>query len=808
MYLTKKVINQFYFPIILMVFLLASCAEEKRTFVKNAPVNKPFIFSTKITLTGNLTKDEKKHLTTDLENYWDDSLRVPEIQKFGILYTIKNPPVFDSINVLRTKKSMNNYLNSQGYYYAGFKDSIPKFDTIKGRLGLFNSIFYPHKIVNDQIRASVFMTIATGKNITIDTASYSFLDSNMQKIAEQNINKSNIKTGTAYSKQNISTELDRLTTLYRNNGYYNFTRDDIYALVDSINAKLLHLTLDPFEQIKLLDAASKERKTNPKWNVAINQRPFKDSSKIQQFYVGKFYFYPETKITDNPDSLIKRTDFKEEVRRISTMKYFEKKFASKPLREHNYLKRATLFDESKYYKTINSLSKIGAWQQVDARIIQRDKDSLDIHYFLVPAIKQNYSIDLEGSRNTGDFTTGSLFGISTNFTYRNRNVWKQAIQSITSFRVSTELNLTPSYDTLQGGLLQSFQVALSHTYIFPKLIQPFKSWRYLNKLDNKRTLFNIGINYYDRKLYYHLKSFVTSWGYEWNKGPNSWSWVFKPLNIELYKIDTLDQFTNLINTNPYLRNSFRDGNVIGSSIEVSKTMVSKNNPDNSHKLRFYAEESATLLSLIKSLNNNFFNYAKVETEYIFRHKQKKAEWSTRLFAGIAIPKAGQSIPAFKQYFLGGPNSMRAWNFRQLGLGSSVANDTLKGGYTDRFGDLALEGNIEYRFPIFSFSSVKISSALFADIGNIWNLTYDAQNPNAEFSLARLGRDIAVGAGTGIRLDFNYFLLRFDLGYKLKDPARQYNNGWSDINHLTWTDLRSNGVRLNNYAFQFGINLPF
>jgi hypothetical protein len=806
MYLNNRVINQFSFSIIAMVLLLASCSEEKRTAVKNAPVNKPFIFSTSIILKGNLTKDEKKRLTDDLENYWDDSLRVPKIQKLWLFYTIKTPPAFDSINVDRTKKSMNNYLNSRGYYYAGFKDSIPEYDTITGKRGIWNSIFHPKKVIPDQVRASVYMQIEAGKNITIDSVSYHLLDSTLQKITDNNIAKSVIRKGTAYSKQNISDEIDRLTTIYRNNGYYKFTRDDIYAEVDTTDKRLLKLTLDPFEQLKIMEEAARDKKINPKWPVTIMQKPDKDTTKTQQFYMGKFYFYPETKLSDNPDSLMKRKDFKEEIRRVSTMRYVEGRFKSNPLRDHNYLKSNALFNESNYYKSVNSLSKIGAWQLVDSRIVQRTKDTLDVHYFLIPAIKQNYSVDLEGSRNTGDFTIGSLFGISTSFTYKNRNVWKQAIQSVTSLSVSTELNLTHSItDT---GLLQSFQVSLAHTYIFPKLIQPFSNWRYLNKLENKRTLFNIGVNYYERKTYYQLKSFVTGWGYEWNKGAGTWSWTLKPLNIELYKIDTLGQFNSLINSNPYLRNYFRDGNVIGTSIELSKTIVDKSNPNNSHKLRFYGEESAILLSLIKPLSDKVFNYAKLESEYVFRHKLKKSEWATRFFTGIIIPKSGQTVPAFKQYFLGGPNSMRAWNFRQLGLGSSITSDTLKSGYTDRFGNFVLEGNIEYRFNVFSFSSVKIGSALFADMGNIWNLKYDPQSPNAEFNISRLGRDLAMAVGTGLRFDFNYFLIRFDLGYKLKDPARQYNNGWSELSHLTWTETRSNGAQINNYAVQFGINLPF
>lgn len=94
------------------------------------------------------------------------------------------------------------------------------------------------------------------------------------------------------------------------------------------------------------------------------------------------------------------------------------------------------------------------------------------------------------------------------------------------------------------------------------------------------------------------------------------------------------------------------------------------------------------------------------------------------------------------------------------------------------------------------------------MGNIWSLKYDPKSPNAEFNISRLGRDLAMAVGTGLRFDLNYFMIRLDLGYKLKDPARQYNNGWSELSHLTWTETRSNGAQINNYAVQFGINLPF
>jgi hypothetical protein len=803
MYFIKKKRIGFALSAIIIIWLFASCSENKillvfnRTNVKNYPHNKPFIFGNKITVQGNFSKDEKKRLTTNLDNYWDDSLKVPKLQKAIFFYTIKRPPEFDTANIGRTQRFMNAYLNSQGYYYATIKDSVPPFDTVK-----------------DQIRASIIMTINAGKNIKIDSIAYELTDSNhqtkqdtaLQLLATSSLNKSFLKKGEPYTKQVISNELDRLVNLFRQNGYYRFSRDDIYALVDTTDEKLLTLTLDPFEQADLLAKVAAKRKENPTWNVFIKQKPLIDSSRIHQYHIDSIYYYPETKLTDIPDSLIFQPGFKEERHRDITLRYTEGKFRYNPLREFTALRHDSLYNESLYYKTLNNLGKLGAWQQVDSRAVINDKDSLDLYFFLVPATKQNYTIDLEGSRNTGDITSGNLLGISTSLSYRNRNIDKQAIESVTSLRFGTEFNL----DQFSVDSGRTFQVSLSHTYSFPKLILP--RWGlfrpFLRSIDNKRTVFSTSASYTYRTKYYKVRNVSTYWGYEWSKGNNNWS--FKPLNIELYKVDTLNGLINLFSQNPFLRNSFRDGNVVGSALNYNRTFLNRNNPKESHLIRFAFEESGTLLSLFKfdKDGNQIFNYVKMESEYIFNHKYRKTEMAARFFAGAVLPKKGQSVPAFKQYFLGGPNSMRAWDLRQLGLGSSITSDTSNSGYSDRFGDFCLETNLEYRFTLWDAGSFKIGSALYTDIGNIWNFSKDPANPGAEFSFTRLGKDIAIGAGTGLRFDFTYFLIRLDFAYKVKDPARQHNGGWMDFKNFTWTDTRINGREINNYAFQFGINLPF
>ena len=158
--------------------------------------------------------------------------------------------------------------------------------------------------------------------------------------------------------------------------------------------------------------------------------------------------------------------------------------------------------------------------------------------------------------------------------------------------------------------------------------------------------------------------------------------------------------------------------------------------------------------------------------------------------------------------------MRAWNIRQLGLGSSLLSDT-SSSFRDRYGDIQLEANVEYRFPVTVIGGVKVGSAVFADMGNIWNLKSNVTNPESKLEWQRLYRDIALGVGTGMRLDFNYFLIRVDFAYKVKDPARRANGGWMSIKDFEWrnkefttTSINGRPVRRNNYAFQLGIGLPF
>jgi outer membrane protein insertion porin family len=774
-----------------LLVMMCSCSVFK-TRVKDYPLSKPFVYDNRIELTGSITKDEEKRLTEELENYWDDSLKVRKLQKFGFLYTLPNPPVFDSANLTRSVTFMNAYLNSQGYYYAMFRDSV-RIDTVK-----------------DQLRTNIIMYIDAGKNIRIDSVAFNMDDSALQKLTDSAKTGSLLQKGKPYSKQVIDAELDRLVGIYRQNGYYYFTREDIYALVDSIDASLLTLTLDPFKQAQLIAEAAQNRRIDPKWDVTIMRKPVADSAKLTQFHIGTSYYYPETKLTDIPDSLPGKPGYLEQRRRDLVMRYKKGLFHLQPLREHTYLRNGDVYNEKNYFKTINTLGQLGAWQQVDGLPNPRNKDTLDMYYFLVPAVKQSYTIGLEGSRNTVDAVVlGNLWGISGNIDYTNRNVWKRAIQSLTTFRAGVELNILSSN---QDPLVQTFLINLGHTYAFPRLILPFKRWRGLNNLDNKRTLFSVNGSYVDRRDYYQLRSFVTSWGYEWKKGNNTW--LYKPVNVELYSLERLPKLEELIKQNPFLRTSFNEGRVISQSLSFIKNFNSASNINKSHYVRLGVEEAGGLFGLIPGLQDNIYRYLKLEGEYRKLIKMPRTDLAWRVFGGVGYnyssdPAIRQTLPFFKQFSGGGPYSMRAWGLRQLGLGSSTLaeKDPDSSIYRDRFGDMQLEANVEYRFPLATVAGIKVSSALFADAGNVWNLKPNTDDPQAQFKFANLLRDLAIGVGTGVRIDFSYFLIRLDFAYKLKDPARQYNSGgWPNGFHLHET--RANGLRVNNYAFQLGIGLPF
>lgn len=220
------------------------------------------------------------------------------------------------------------------------------------------------------------------------------------------------------------------------------------------------------------------------------------------------------------------------------------------------------------------------------------------------------------------------------------------------------------------------------------------------------------------------------------------------------------------------------------------------------RLRFKIESAGNLLRGIANLSGldknedgnykilgvTFSQYMKFEGEYI-KHWElnRNSRIAFRAFGGIAIPYGNSNtIPFTRSYFAGGANDNRGWRAYDLGPGSS-------GSILDfNEANFKIALNTEYRFKfIGSFNGV-----FFIDVGNIWNVLDHITIDEFRFDGIEDLKELAIASGTGLRYDFGFFVLRFDVGFKTHDPARPVGERWfKDYNFA-------------NAVYNIGVNYPF
>jgi outer membrane protein insertion porin family len=735
---------------------------------------KPFVFKTNIVVEGPMTNDQRSDLTERLNIQLDDSLKTNIISYAGVYKKLISPPVFDSLNVSRSLVFMTSLLKSMGFYAPSVKNTI-KLDTVK----------------KDQYRVTVNFQVRPGKKIIFDSVSYDLQTPALQQLAIQSVDKSLMKKGQPFSKQVVSLDLDRLIELFHNNGYYRFTNKDLYVEIDSLIAGLINPTLDPFEQVRLLEELRKKRE-NPTVNAIVRELPVRDSSHLTKYYIGQVTVYPDLPIIEDTGRSIQTdTTTIKGITLITRSDKFKLPFVVNNI----YLLPGGLYKQENYYKTSNRFSHLPAWQltNIDLNNSYLSDSLLDVSLRMYPAKKHDFTFSLESSYNTNDILTATnLFGIGVNFELRNRNAFRQSVQSVTDISGGVELG---------SNFIQTEQASISHTFIFPKLISPIKI-NQEGKLKNLQTILNINAYYTDRFELFQVRSINGSWGYQLSKGNKTYIW--KPINIEYTNLSKTDSFEMYLNNIPSLQLAFKTGLVVGEQFVYSSVYTKKNWID---LFRFSFEESGALLGLIKSLDEgDLWRFVKADVDYSHNIKLRRTNLVLHGYAGggiaygLAEGGVEQTLPFYKAYYSGGPNSMRGWQVRQIGLGTSTFYSVPPSAGLDRFGDIRLEGNIEYRFPLGSIFGVKINSALFTDVGNIWNRKVIDTSPSdqgSDFNIGRFYKEFGIDSGTGIRLDFNYFIIRVDWAYRIRDPEWvQYNNGWFY------------GLNLGSGQLQLGIGYPF
>jgi outer membrane protein assembly factor BamA len=745
------------------------------TIVKKYQPNKPFVYKTNINLIGNFTNEEKAVLTDGLEGQLDDSLRARKLDKL-FWRVLKSPPSYDSTNADKSIIFMRALLVSLGY----FNDTISYRDTVI-------------KEGTDELRTYITFDVQPRKQWKLDSISYMIKKDELQKLVDSTRKSAFIKKGDAFAKAPISAELDRITELYRNNGYLRFSRDELVGLWDTLDVALLRPTLDPFEQLEILQRL-RARKDTPTANLEILLRS-PDSAKLTKYYNGTVTIYP--------DHILDTTGLerKEEIVKGIKVVQFRDKFKPTIFPPNIYLPRDSVYRQRRYIRTINRLNLIGAWRLVNIdQIPRKNEDTVDFVIRLTPAKKYSFTTNLEGSFNQSP-TSGRLFGVGVNVGLQNRNFAKAANLAITNARYGLEF----------GGsgidqFIQTRQISLSHNIVFPRPIL-IGRWIPENRKDNYRSILsgNIGLN--KRRLLYDQATINTSLGWEYQRRQLLVNIKFP--NIEYSFLQKQDSLDKLIAANPSLKNIFTDGLIFSVVGNITLTGGSTNNLN---VFRGNFEGAPLLAAFIHTpfLDTQVYRFIKFDGEFAKLIRFPKTSFVFRFFAGIGIadpfgntvnPDKKNALPFFKQYFSGGPNSMRAWALRRLGPGSIIADFTGDQGTPDRYGDVQLEANAEFRFPLFKPLGIQINGALFTDIGNVWLLKKKAGPEDAVFNFGRLGQDIAIGVGGGLRIDLNFFVIRFDYSYKVKDPSPNPENASLQNKWFGYQFFKGD-------QFQLGIGYPF
>jgi outer membrane protein assembly factor BamA len=352
----------------------------------------------------------------------------------------------------------------------------------------------------------------------------------------------------------------------------------------------------------------------------------------------------------------------------------------------------------------------------------------------------------------------------------------------------------------------------------PKFLVPFK----LNNVSSlfvPKTRIVLGFNLLDRLQYYQLFSVDASFGYIWKESLNK-EHNFNPLSITFAHLANATQkFNDLLSANPLLKKSFEQQFIIGQNYSFTYNDQLEKYHKNHVYFKGSIDLSGNLLQLFQSLfykqkatpdtpyeifGTAYSEYYKfdIDLRYYYNTIDQRSSLASRFIAGIGVAYGNSAtLPYVKQFYIGGSNSVRAFGARALGPGSYRIPDSLAAkSFFDQAGDIKLEANTEYRFPIISI----LKGALFIDAGNIWLLQEDPDRPGGTFSSKTFLDEIAVGTGFGLRLDLSFFVLRFDVAFPLRVPYLPQGERWV-IQKINFIDP---SWRTHNLAFNIAIGYPY
>lgn len=677
--------------------------------------------------------------------------------EFGnFLMRTGNPAtILDSTETQFTATEIKNYL-----YNKGYMDATTDFT-----------------VETKKKKAYVTYEVNENQPYLIDSVYTRSDNQEIQSLLKRTKSESVLKLNQNYDQNNIVAERDRIEDLLKNNGFYMFSKSFIeYNVFQDTSKKSVVIeevirkpTFTEKHEIYSIDSIY--FRVNPPSNDFIDQKIIRHYRDID------FSFYKD--------------------------RYSEKIFSSRV-----FLDTGTVYNRSKVIESQRQLSNLDLFRFVN---ISFDTVGTSLTAKIITQPNQKYQLTNQLGLSITEQLPGPFFSASL----RNRNFFRAGEILEFNFRAGLE-GVASATDQ---GVYQSRELGTSASLIFPRFLIPFfptsleKFGRYN---PNTRTL--IGYNYTNRPEYTRsgLNGLLS---YTWATTSNRQQFTLNLMDINYVRTPKITEefltvLTDLADQGNNLIWSFLPS--IVSSVSA-QTIINFNRygefkTKRSSLLKLFMESGGTSLNFSKAPSNSeatdFARFQWLKFQADFRQYypiDKKQTFAYRLNLGIAQPYGLSNgiLPYEKYFFAGGGTSIRAWQARRLGPGSYTPPLTEEGYFDYRFeqpSEMILESMLEYRRKLVGYFDM----ALFIDAGNAWNIGAEDSRPGGDFQINRFYKEIAVGTGIGLRMDFDFLIIRLDMATKAIDPARPEGERWI-LNNVSFK--RPLGEK-GQTVFNFGIGYPF
>lgn len=690
-----------------------------------------------------------------------------------------------------------NFGEDPNIYEDDMGDRIAyKMEKYLDNIGFFNSTV-DYEITYGKKQLDLLFTVKPAPPYRIREITYDITDTALKHFFDKNLNKSLIKKGDIYNAYTFDNERDRITSNLRNVGYYYFNRNYIQFIVDS-SMHQHELTV----VLKINNVKSQVSDNPGQFYENFHRRYFiKNVNVIPDWSPVKKQLFDtiqhEIKYW-NDDKTYVYQFLLDEKRRLKP-KAFNSAIQIKPGKPYSALELQDTYRRLFNYRIIRTANitydTIGAGKSEDGNF-----GLMNSRIQMQTAKVNSFQVEAEGTNSSGDL------GIRGSLVFANKNIFKMG--DVFSLRLKGGFE-AQSIESNTTGPFNTFEAGISGNIFFPRFLFPVR----LNKFNQRYrpvTNLNFGFNYQLRPNY-SRNIFNLDIGYTWNHSKLIKN-IVTPINFNYINVTPTPEFDSILQNEPNqrLREQYSDHMVLGLNYSFIYNNQNLQYLEHFNYFRFNLETSGNLLYGLNSLFNSnksengnyeFFGvryaqYIRVNTD--FRHyyyfANKTSSLVFRILLGVAYPYLNSNeIPYEKGFYGGGANDMRGWQFRTLGPGAFPGfPDTITGNY-ERVGDIQIEGNVEYRFPIYKW----FHGALFADVGNIWLYKENETFVNGEFKWNKFYKEFAVDAGVGVRLDFSFFIFRLDVATPIVDP--KYPEGERMRSHFpTWSEL----------VWNFGIGYPF